>query len=169
MTRNLITGASGFIGGHLARSLVKQGQQVRCLVRQTSKIDHLRDLDIEFVTGDILDPGVVAAAVAGVDRVYHAAGLVTAIRSVSFHEVNTKGTANVVRVRRPAAATSADSGLLRRGGRTLGSRTSEDGSQTHDPRFELWPQQAWWRGRGGAAGPPSANHGDSTWHCLRAR
>ncbi len=97
MTFNLVTGASGFIGGHLARSLVEQGQRVRCLVRKTSNIEHLRDLDIEFVTGDILDPGKVAAAVAGVDRVYHVAGLVAAIRSVSLDEVNTQGTANVVR------------------------------------------------------------------------
>lgn len=97
MTINLVTGASGFIGGHLVRSLVEQGQRVRCLVRPTSDIDHLRDLDVEFLTGDVTDPASVAKAVDGVDRVYHVAGVVVALRSRTMMQVNTHGTDIVVK------------------------------------------------------------------------
>jgi dihydroflavonol-4-reductase len=97
MTINLVTGASGFIGGHLVRSLVEQGQRVRCLVRPTSKIDHLSDLNVELMTGDVTDPTSVAKAVVGVDRVYHVAGLVLALRRATMMQVNTHGTDTVVK------------------------------------------------------------------------
>jgi nucleoside-diphosphate-sugar epimerase len=97
MTFNLVTGASGFIGGHLVRSLVERGQRVRCLVRSTSKTDHLRDLAVEYVTGDVTDRDSIAVAVRGVDRVYHAAGVVSALHSSTMTRVNTHGTDLVVK------------------------------------------------------------------------
>jgi nucleoside-diphosphate-sugar epimerase len=97
MTLNLVTGASGFIGGHLVRSLVERGQQVRCLIRSASKTDHLRDLDVEYVVGDVTRADSLAQAVHGVDRVYHAAGVVSALLGKTMMQVNTHGTHAVVR------------------------------------------------------------------------
>ncbi|MCA9559970.1 MAG: NAD(P)H-binding protein, partial [Myxococcales bacterium] len=51
--RALVTGATGFIGHHLVRRLVAMGDEVRCLVRPTSKIDEMRALGVSLVEGDV--------------------------------------------------------------------------------------------------------------------
>ncbi|HHB89887.1 MAG TPA: NAD-dependent epimerase/dehydratase family protein [Anaerolineae bacterium] len=70
----LITGATGFIGGHLARRLqTQEDARVRALVRSPQKAAPLADLGIEIVPGDITDPDAVREATRGADIVYHAA------------------------------------------------------------------------------------------------
>jgi len=70
----LITGATGFIGGHLARRLqTQEGAQVRALVRSPQKAAPLVDLGVEIIPGDITDPKAVREATRGADIVYHAA------------------------------------------------------------------------------------------------
>ena len=66
----LVTGASGFLGWHVARLLLQRGDSVRALVRPGSR---LRELDAEPVTGDLRDPESLARAVAGCGLVFHAA------------------------------------------------------------------------------------------------
>ena len=66
----LVTGASGFLGWHVARTLNERGQRVRALVRPTSK---LQDLDVEPVIGDLRDPASLERAVAGCKLVFHVA------------------------------------------------------------------------------------------------
>jgi len=66
----LVTGASGFLGWHVAKILTEQGHKVRALCRPTSE---LRELDVERVTGDLRDPASLARAVEGCERVYHVA------------------------------------------------------------------------------------------------
>ena len=51
----LITGASGFLGGALARALVQKGQGVRVFARETSNLAHLRDLAVEVAYGSLED------------------------------------------------------------------------------------------------------------------
>lgn len=51
-----VTGGTGFIGANLVRLMVQEGYQVRALVRASSNLDNLRDLDVETVTGDLNDP-----------------------------------------------------------------------------------------------------------------
>jgi dihydroflavonol-4-reductase len=73
--RVLVTGATGFTGGHLARALATRGHEVRALVRDPARA---RDLDaggVELTIGDLRDPAVVAAAVTGVEVVYHIAAV----------------------------------------------------------------------------------------------
>ncbi|MEZ4702602.1 MAG: NAD-dependent epimerase/dehydratase family protein [Rhodothermales bacterium] len=71
--RVLITGASGFIGSHIAHALTGRGHTVRGLVRTTSDVRNLDGAGIERVIGDILDPASLDAAMAGCDLVFHTA------------------------------------------------------------------------------------------------
>jgi nucleoside-diphosphate-sugar epimerase len=73
---NLVTGATGLLGSHIADGLRRRGRQVRALVRATSDVSFLREIGIESAEGDVSDPASVAAAMKGIDTVYHAAARV---------------------------------------------------------------------------------------------
>jgi nucleoside-diphosphate-sugar epimerase len=67
----LVTGATGFIGGHLAERLAKEGHRVRCLVRASSDTSLLRALGVELAVGDLTDARSLADAVGGCRYVLH--------------------------------------------------------------------------------------------------
>ena len=71
----LVTGATGFTGGHLARMLAARGHRVRALVRDRSRAADLEAAGIELVEGDLRDRAALDRAVNGVDRVYHIAAM----------------------------------------------------------------------------------------------
>jgi dihydroflavonol-4-reductase len=75
MTTTLVTGGTGFIGSHLARALAERGDSLRILARRSSSVEALAGLEFERATGDITDRRAVRRAVAGVERVFHAAGM----------------------------------------------------------------------------------------------
>lgn len=93
----LVTGASGFIGGHLAEFLVRRGDRVRCLVRRTSQVQRLRELGVELVWGDLAAKQDLTAAVADVDVIYHVAGVTKPRRPADYLRGNIRATAHLVR------------------------------------------------------------------------
>lgn len=71
MKPTLVTGASGFLGWHIARQLIARGENVRALVRSSSRLQELEN--VERVDGDLRDPESLMRAVSGCGVVYHAA------------------------------------------------------------------------------------------------
>jgi len=95
--KSLVTGASGFIGGHLTRALVVAGDVVRILARPASDTRHLADLPVEICTGDLTDPHSLRQAVAGVERVFHCAAIVSDWGDAAlFGAVNVAGTRHLL-------------------------------------------------------------------------
>jgi dihydroflavonol-4-reductase len=71
----LVTGAAGFTGLALARSLTRRGQRVRGLVRNRKRASYLEQAGVEIIAGDVRDRAVVQEALLGVDTVYHLAAV----------------------------------------------------------------------------------------------
>ena len=70
----LVTGASGFLGTNLVHELVKEGWNVRAIVRKNSNTKYIQSLPIEIVYGDITNPADVDSAVEGCEVVFNVAG-----------------------------------------------------------------------------------------------
>lgn len=68
-----VTGATGFLGSHVARALAEQGAQLRLLVRPTSDLRNLEGFAADRVVGDLRDPASIEKAVSGCDVVFHVA------------------------------------------------------------------------------------------------
>ena len=100
---SLVTGASGFLGGHLAETLVAQGEEVFVLVRSTSAMPHLSQLPVKPVIGDLLDPESLKRAVAPVTQIFHCAACSTdwAPRK-TYYAANVTGTQNLLQAARVA-------------------------------------------------------------------
>ena len=94
----LVTGATGFVGSHLARTLIQQGDQVRVLVRPQSDLRALQGLPVEIVYGDLRDAASLEAAVRGVRCVYHAAAdyRLWASHPEEIYDSNVGGTQNIL-------------------------------------------------------------------------
>ncbi len=104
MSLCLLTGASGFIGGRLATRLVGEGHSVRCLVRPSSEISRLRELDVELALGDLQDPDSLARAVEDAEYVFHCAALVSDwARKQEIIQANVIGTHNLLTAAAAAA------------------------------------------------------------------
>ncbi len=91
----LITGATGFIGRHLAGALSKTFS-VRCLVRKTSDITALKDLNVDIAYGDLLVKESIRPALDGIDLVYHLAGEVYSRRKKDYYKGNVLATQNLL-------------------------------------------------------------------------
>jgi dihydroflavonol-4-reductase len=102
--KTLVTGATGFLGSHVARQLAARGDQVRVLVRPSSDLRTLDGLDAERVTGDLRDPGSLTRALADVTRVFHVAAdyRLWARNPREIYESNVTGTRNLLQAARQA-------------------------------------------------------------------
>ena len=71
--RAFVTGATGFIGGHVARRLVESGWDVTALARSPERTAALKDLGITIVPGDVTEPATLAGPMSKADAVFHLA------------------------------------------------------------------------------------------------
>ncbi|HEX6820156.1 MAG TPA: NAD-dependent epimerase/dehydratase family protein [Ktedonobacterales bacterium] len=95
--RLLVTGGTGFLGGHLARTLLAQGHDVRLMGRDFRAAGELLAAGAIPLNADLRDPAAVIAACAGMDAVYHAGALSAPWgRTAEFEAINVGGTAAVV-------------------------------------------------------------------------
>lgn len=97
-----LTGATGFLGRHVARRLRARGFRVRVLVRRDDP--DLDALGVELVRGDLANEAALEALVAGAGTVVHGAGLVRASRPAEFEAANARGTARLAEAARRRAA-----------------------------------------------------------------
>ena len=100
----LVTGATGFIGGNLARALVTRGDDVRALVRPGANDLAIRDTGVAQVAGDLLDADSLRRAVSGCDAVYHCAATYAfwASNPSLIYRANVEGTGNLLDAARQA-------------------------------------------------------------------
>jgi dTDP-glucose 4,6-dehydratase len=145
MGKVLVTGAGGFIGSHLTEELVRQGEEVRTLVRYNSRDAKglLEDLpreiqhQIEVVPGDLKDPDGVKKALKGCSKVFHLGALIAIpysyIHPFDFIQTNTVGTAHLLNA-------CLEQGILER---IIHTSTSEVyGTAQYVPIDEKHPLQA---------------------------
>jgi uncharacterized protein YbjT (DUF2867 family) len=96
----LITGSTGFVGRHLVKRLVAQGEKPRCLVRSQQKANQTLPIDkIEVALGDTTRLGTLEPAMQGIDTLVHSAFITADLKEgpgVSYQGVNVEGTRNVV-------------------------------------------------------------------------
>jgi dihydroflavonol-4-reductase len=94
----LVTGATGFIGANLARELLKDGYQVRAMVRKDSVRRNLEGLKLEIVWGDLNDRTSLDAAIDGCDILFHVAAMYTfwTPHPGLVYQTNVQGTANLL-------------------------------------------------------------------------
>jgi len=94
----LVTGATGHIGNVLVRKLLAQGEKVRTLIWRDEDTTPLMGLEVEQVSGDVLDPASLVPAMRGVETVYHLAGIISIMpgKNPLVWKVNVEGTHNVL-------------------------------------------------------------------------
>ena len=102
--RIFLTGATGFVGHHVAKALAAQGADLRMLVRKTSKLDNLEGIAGDTFVGDLAQPKSYAPALAGCDAVMHvAADYRLWIRDPdAMYRANVDGTRDLLRLAREA-------------------------------------------------------------------
>jgi dihydroflavonol-4-reductase len=96
--KTLVTGATGFLGSHVARQLCERGESVRVLARPCSDLRALDGLPAERVVGDLRDAESLGEALAGVSRVFHVAAdyRLWARNPREIYESNVTGTQNLL-------------------------------------------------------------------------
>ncbi|MBW8772120.1 MAG: NAD(P)-dependent oxidoreductase [Gemmatimonadetes bacterium] len=94
--RAFLTGATGFVGGHLVDRLLAGGHQVTALVRTPAKAAGMAERGVRLVQGDLRDLRALREGAAEADVVYHVAALTGAVNEEEFLTANREGTANVL-------------------------------------------------------------------------
>ncbi len=130
----LVTGASGFVGSHLAAHLARRGDDVRGLVRRPEQAAWLASLGVRLLAGELADLDGLKAAVAGVDVVFHSAGLTAAGSEREYLAVNVEGTARLLEAAvgaRPAPARFVHVSSLAAVGPTAPGQLTTEASPCH--------------------------------------
>jgi len=103
-----VTGATGFLGSHVARQLLAKGADLRLLVRSTSRVDNIVDIPAEHVVGDLRDLDSLTKGMAGCEFVFHVAAdyRLWSLNGQELYDSNVEGTRNILQAAR-------DSGVRR--------------------------------------------------------
>jgi dihydroflavonol-4-reductase len=103
-----VTGATGFLGSHVARQLLAGGAELRLLMRSTSRRENIADLQAEHVIGDLRDPDSLKKGMSGCEFVFHVAAdyRLWSLNRQELYDSNVEGTRNVLQAAR-------DSGVRR--------------------------------------------------------
>lgn len=94
--RALVTGSNGFIGSFLVEKCLDKGYDVRCLVRRTSNLRWIENLDVELVYGELNDPESLAKPVRDVEIIFHVGGVTKARTEQDFMRGNYHTTKNLL-------------------------------------------------------------------------
>lgn len=92
-----IAGGTGFVGRHLVDRLLKEGKKVRCLVRESSRVDTLKRAGVELAVGDITDYNSLEEATKGVEKVIHLVGIIQESGKSTFKSIHVEGTKNIIK------------------------------------------------------------------------
>ncbi len=103
-----VTGATGFLGSHVARQLLARGADLRLLVRPTSRTNNIDDIAAERVVGDLRDPASLKTGMSGCEFVFHVAAdyRLWSLNRQELYDSNVEGTRNLL-------AAARDSGVRR--------------------------------------------------------
>lgn len=143
--RYYLTGATGFIGGHITRQLLAVGHAVVALVRSPEQAVPLRELGVELVEGDITVPETLQGTMDGADGVFHAAGWykLGARERDRAWAINVEGTRNVLEAARTASVPKVVySSTLAVHGDTGGVPVDE-GYRSEGPWLSLYDHTKW--------------------------
>lgn len=128
--RVFITGATGFVGGHVARAYASQGASLRLLTRQTSRLDSLSGIDADTVVGDLREPEKLRSALTGCDALVHvAADYRLWVRDpAQMYAANVDGTRELLKIAREVGIPRAvyTSSVATMGFKADGSIVNED-------------------------------------------
>ncbi len=97
-----LTGATGFVGSHLAERLLRRDHDLRILTRRPERAGRLRDRGVEVVAGDLDDQAALRALVSGADATVHLVGIIVETGKQTFERVHLGGTRNLVAASREA-------------------------------------------------------------------
>jgi len=94
----LITGATGYIGGHLLHRALERGHQVKALVLKNTPHESFKTANVELVFGDLVDGEGLKKACSDVDVIYNAAGLLGkwGTTTQQLYQVNVEGVRNLI-------------------------------------------------------------------------
>lgn len=92
----LLTGATGFVGRHIAARLVKEGWRVRCLVRDPARAPEFLRHHCELAQGDARDAEAAAQAAQGVEAIIHLIGIIRETKDARFEELHVGATVNLL-------------------------------------------------------------------------
>ena len=135
MQHALVTGAPGFLGAHIVKTLLQRGVTVRGWARPGEPRDNLAGLPVEIIEGDVRDPERALAAVQGIDTVFHAAAIYEswAPDPTLMYDVNLRGTFNVLEAARRVGAKVVQTASVVALGRPAPGKLANE-----DTPYEAW-------------------------------